>query len=48
MTIESNGKVSTEEAMMDITITAVKYSYIGYPIIASYSCRAKSWELIYN
>ena len=25
----------------------VKYSYTGYPRIASSSCRAKSWELNY-
>ena len=48
MLIESNGKVLTEEAMMHITSTTVKYSYTDHPIIASYSCRAKSWELIYN
>ena len=42
----SEPSVLTEEAKVYITSTTVKYSYTGYPRIAS-SCRAKSWELNY-
>ena len=48
MPIKSNGKVLTEEAKIHITSTTVKYSYTGYPIIASSSCKAKSWKLNYS
>ena len=45
--IEKVQKTLADEEKQHITTTNVKYSYTGFPRIASGGCRAKSWELNY-